>query len=227
MSGNNSIFDTSEPQTGMSLRRRIVLSALALIVVTGVVLALWALWIEPRRLVLNHATLDLPRWSPALDGLRVVHLTDLHIGSPHTGLEKLEEVVRLTNEQRADVIVVTGDFLIDDVIGGAYVPPAPIVERVARLRARHGVFVVLGNHDWRNEGVRLKRLLEAEGVRVLEDSAEVIEHNGGRVWMVGVSDLWTRKADIDLALRDVPEVDAKIVFTQIRTSSGASPHTSR
>ena len=176
-------------------------------------LALWAFWIEPRRLILNHATLDLPRWSPALDGLRVMHMTDLHIGSPHTGLERLDEVVRLTNAQQPDAVVITGDFLIDDVIGGAYVPPAPIAERVAALRARHGVFVVLGNHDWWNEGEELKRLLEAAGVRVLEDAAAEINHNGARLWMVGVGDLWTRRPDIGKALRSVPESEPKIVFT--------------
>lgn len=213
MFGSNSILDPSEPRSGMSRRRRVVLSALAFVFTACALLALWAFWIEPSRLVVNETALNLPRWSPALDGLRVVHLTDLHIGSPHTGLAKLEEVVRLTNEQQADVVVITGDFLIDDVIGGAYVPPAPIVERVASLRARHGVFVVLGNHDWWNEGEELKRLLEAAGIRVLEDAAAEINHNGARLWMVGISDLWTRKAGIDAALRSVPEAEPKIVFT--------------
>ena len=63
-------------------------------------IALWALVIEPRRLVTNRVDLDIPRWPPEHAGLKVALLSDLHVGSPHWGVERTRELVARTNAER-------------------------------------------------------------------------------------------------------------------------------
>jgi hypothetical protein len=99
-------------------------------------------WIVPRRLEVTHLRVDLPELDPKLRGLRIAHLSDLHIGN---GLEgaRLAAIVDRTNAIGADLVVVTGDLFDHDphfLVPGA--------AELARLRARLGVLAVLGNHDW-------------------------------------------------------------------------------
>ncbi len=55
--------------------------------------------------------------------MKVAVLTDLHVGSPHVGPEKLRRVVELANEERPDLVVILGDLVIQGVAGGEFVTP--------------------------------------------------------------------------------------------------------
>ncbi len=89
----------------------------------------------------THVPLGLDAFPDALAGLRIVHLTDLHIGNGMEGA-RLASLVERVNEMEADVIALTGDLFDFD--------PAYVEEGAAGLsglRARRGVYAVLGNHD--------------------------------------------------------------------------------
>lgn len=99
-------------------------------------------WIAPRRLEVTQIRVAIPGLDLKLRGLRIAHLSDLHIGN---GLEgaRLAGIVDRTNAIEADLVVLTGDLFDHDprfLDAGA--------AALARLRARLGVFAVLGNHDW-------------------------------------------------------------------------------
>src|SRR6185436_11663751 len=64
-----------------------------LVVLMGVALGLWAFWIEPNWLVVNRVTLPLPEWPADRGQLRLVAISDLHVGSPYITLDKLERLV--------------------------------------------------------------------------------------------------------------------------------------
>ena len=117
-------------------RRRIWLSILAAIACAMLSLGLWALWLEPASLLVSEERIGL-RW-PAPHTLRVAILTDLHVGSPFNGIEKLREVVDRTNGARPDIICILGDLVIQGVIGGHFVPPEEIADELKRLRHRPG-----------------------------------------------------------------------------------------
>jgi len=108
---------------------------------------LWTFVIEPRRLVVHFATLSLPGWPTALAGLRVVAISDLHVGGPHMSLARLAGVVARANELEPDVIVLLGDFVSTARFGGSPDVTA-IGGALGGLCARLGVYAVLGNHDW-------------------------------------------------------------------------------
>ena len=128
----------------------------------------------------------LSRWPAALDGFRIVQISDVHIGSL-LGRRFAEDVVDRCNTLAPDLLAVTGD-LVDGDVDWLREEVAPF----ANLRARHGVYFVTGNHDhysgvdpWveriRELGIRV---LRNERVRIGEgdagfDLAGVDDHRGG------------------------------------------------
>ena len=192
-------------------RKRWIALVLATTLALG--LAAWTVWVEPRRLVSRHVDVPLAGLPLAHDGLRITILTDLHVGSPHHGLDTLEEIVAAANGQQPDVILILGDLVIQGVVGGTFVPPEPIADVLRGLRARYGVFAVLGNHDWWLDGPRVQAALGRAGIRVLEDASVPVVVNEEPIWFAGVSDFWERPHDVQAALRAVPAGEPVIVFT--------------
>jgi predicted MPP superfamily phosphohydrolase len=195
------------------LRSRKLRVALATLIVLFAGLGLWAFWIEPARLTTHRSVLEIPGWQPAHRGLRIAILTDLHIGSPHTGLEKLAKVVESTNQERPDLVVILGDLVIQGVIGGRFVEPEVIADKLRDLRAPLGTVAVLGNHDWWLDGARVEKSLAGAGITVLENEAHLVRHQGQPLWIAGIADLWTRKPDIAGSLRQVQGNDPVILIT--------------
>jgi predicted MPP superfamily phosphohydrolase len=198
-------------------------AALVVALVLSAGLAAWACWLEPDSLTVRRVRLAVPRWREEQRDLKIAVLTDLHVGSPYTGLDKLRRVVGRTNEERPDLILLLGDFVIGGrkenggaeggVFGGTFVEPEPIAAELKNLRAPLGVFAVLGNHDWWFDGGRITRALEGAGVVVLENSAVRVESGGSGLWLAGVADLWTRRPDIEGTLRQVTTDEPVLLFT--------------
>lgn len=187
-----------------------------LIVVLGSVLLVlggWAFWWEPSRLTQKEYDIALNPWPSACDGLKVAVIADLHVGSPHFDLPKLEEVVNLVNKAKPDVVLLGGDYLIQSVVGGSFVNPEPIAQELQKIHATIGVYSVLGNHDWWFDGQRVKNALEDVGIPVLEDEAIEVEFQECRFWLVGIGDYWERAHNIEKAFRDVPNDVPVLVLT--------------
>jgi predicted MPP superfamily phosphohydrolase len=174
--------------------------------VTGALLALaalvaWARLVEPRTLVVRHKALALAHWPGELDGLRVLLVADLHAGP---SLVAPERVAARAAELDADLVVLLGD-LVDARHPAA---PEPVAAALGVLRPPLGVLAVLGNHDWRADGPRVRAALRAAGITVLENRAVPV---GDRLWVAGVSDLRTRRPSVGRALADVP-ADAPVLL---------------
>lgn len=195
------------------MRRPILFRALLLLILVGVFLAGWAFWWEPASLRLVEHRLSLPGWPSETPPLRLALLADLHTGSPHHGLETLEEVVELTNAATPDLILLAGDFVIHGVVGGQFVSPEEIAGVLGGLKAPRGVFAVLGNHDWWLNPDRVRAAFEAVGIPILEDEARRLEGAENRLWVVGVSDYWEGPYDIPRALAGVTDDAPVILFT--------------
>ncbi len=184
------------------MRRRIWRSGAAVAGCAALVLGLWAFWLEPASLsvVEERATLRWPTRS-----LRIAILTDLHIGSPFNGMEKLRRAVDLTNAAHPDIICILGDLVIQGVLGGRFVSPEEIATELKRLHSAAGTVAVLGNHDGWLDHDRVRDALERNGIRVVEDRAARLDTPAGPVWVAGVSDLWTGRHDLAAALSAITE----------------------
>lgn len=173
---------------------------------------IWASVWEPSRLLVHEDDLVLPHWPVALDGLKIVQLSDLHVGAPWVDLGKLRKVVELSNAQSPDLVLLTGDY-IAHVLGGKLLPPEDIARELAALQAPLGVHAVLGNHDWFFDGLRMKAALGAAGIDVLEDRAMSLERGGTRFWLLGIGDYNETAHDWRTPLADIPPGEAVIAFT--------------
>ncbi len=191
--------------------------------VLALLAGIYAVFVEPGRLVVRNYEIALDRWPKALDGYRIAFLTDIHAGSPHITLDHVREIVAETNAQKPDLILMGGDFVIDDVVGGDKIDAADIAAVLKDLHARDGVFTVLGNHDNWNDGPRIARVFEAVGIPVLEDRNVKIAAPGGTFWLAGVSDFSTAAHNIGMALAGTS--GPGIVFTHSPDIFPALPET--
>ena len=163
---------------------------LLILLATVAVLAAWAFWWEPGRLVVNRADLEVPGW-PEGEETRIALIADLHVGSPRNGRDNLRRVVRRVNETLPDLVLIAGDLTIDNVMGGRFVPPEEIAADLAALDARHGVFAVLGNHDRWLSAERVEKALAGVGITVLDNRGGRVRVRGHDLWIAGVADFWT------------------------------------
>lgn len=163
----------------------------------GLALSAWGTWVERHRVRIVQRELVVPGLPEPFDGYRVVHVSDLHIGSFH-GLSRGLGWIDRANGLRPDLAAVTGDLL---TTGGDFVDDA--AEVVGALRAPDGVLACLGNHDTHGEP-ELTRALERRGVQVLHNRHVVIHRGGASLVVAGVDELYGGKADLDAALAGRP-----------------------
>ena len=105
----------------------------------------------------NERAMAMPRLDPRLEGLSIVHLSDLHF-TGRVGKAFFQEVVCLSNELEPDLVALTGDLVDTD----ACIDWIPDV--LGPLTARHGIYFVLGNHDLRVDTARLRSTLHDVGL---------------------------------------------------------------
>lgn len=115
----------------------------------------------------------------AFDGFRIAFISDLHYKSlfKEKGLENL---VRLLNDQRADVLLVGGDLHE----GCEYV--APVVSALAAVKVPMGIYVVLGNNDYEACYADIVRQLEAHNIHLLEHRVDTLKQDGAEILIAGV-----------------------------------------
>jgi predicted MPP superfamily phosphohydrolase len=142
----------------------------------------------------------VPGLDARLDGLRIAQLSDLHIGTltPRSwGLAWS----RAANDRAPDLAVVTGDMVTSGIDFHG-----DVADVIGALRAKSGVFVSMGNHDYFGaEGEPLVTMLRDRGVGVLRNEGVVIERGGAKLWLAAIDDTWTRRDDIARAMRDRPD----------------------
>lgn len=190
----------------MAFSRRHFLGLLGL----GAVGGGYSFLVEPSWLRVRSYTLKSPKWRGPK--LHIAFASDIHAGCPSVGLKETEQVVTKINELNADIIFLGGDYLIQSVLLGKYIPPAPIADCLARLSAPLGVYSVLGNHDWWKDGHGVWKALERAGVTVLENSAVRILKDGYDFWVGGMADDTTRKPDYKETLELVSDTDQVIML---------------
>jgi uncharacterized protein len=161
---------------------------------------LYAAVIEPRWLRCTHTRLHFRRLPRQLEGLRIALLTDLHANA-HTPRDLLRRVVDETNAARADVVAITGDIAENEAALGT------ALEALARLHAPFGVYIVPGNHDYRDVGIerwhdavsRRPSLINlTNAVRIIRVSRRRSNDDEARLCIAGVDDLSHGQPRLDL-----------------------------
>jgi uncharacterized protein len=129
--------------------------------------------------------------APDLDGLRIVQISDLHVG-PTMRLAYVKRVVDMTKELAPDLIALTGD-----IVDGAVPRLAPHVAPLEALASGDRAFFVLGNHDYYSSAAPWTAHFEAMGFRVLRNAHVTITRGAARLVIGGVIDFAARMSDPD------------------------------
>lgn len=130
-------------------------------------------------LVCRRVEVWIPSWPARFDGVRIGHLSDLHVGHLMP-TRRAVEAVDLLAQARPDMLACTGDVVDLDVAGSE-----PVFQALGALRAPLGRYFVLGNHDLLDSARRVLRLARSAGLRTLRSEAECVKGGlriGGIDW---------------------------------------------
>lgn len=188
-----------------------VAATLVFLVVAAV---LGAGYFGAKQLVVREVDVRVPTLPTEFEGLRIVQLSDLHVG-PHTSRHFLNRVVTTTQSLAPDLIAITGD-LIDDRAEDV----AVYARELRALQAPLGVYMIPGNHDVYAGWDEVERALRSAGLgTVLVNEFSLLRRGEATVAVVGTGDPAggargsTRVApDVERALADVPEHATVIAF---------------
>lgn len=165
-----------------------------------------AAMLEPHCVEITRQRIAIPQLPRAFQGFRIVQLSDIH-HSPFLSEGEIVEAARRANDLQPDVIALTGDYVTHsrDFIAGC-------ARALGTLRARDGVFAVLGNHDHRTDGEFIERALGDQGIRVLRNQNIRIERDDAHIFLVGVDDLMDDHDDLTAALHDTSREQTRILL---------------
>lgn len=147
-------------------------------------------------LKVRHIPLSFPTLPAAFDGFRLIHISDLHTGS-FPSVQPVRDAVQLINQQKADVVCFTGDL-----VNYQTAEADPFLEALQQIQARHGVYVIRGNHDygnyktwpdreaWQANNAAMVSTYQQLGWHLLRNEWRFIRKEGASIPIIGV-DNWS------------------------------------
>jgi hypothetical protein len=197
----------------LSINRR---KFLKLAAATGTIaLGVDATVLAPNSIRVVRKDIALRRWPDRLDGFTIALLSDFHF-DPYFSVHPIQACISIVNRLSADLIVLTGDFVSIPQLGNdkekAALAAEPCADLLRQMQARHGLWAVMGNHDYYTNPWVVTSALQARGIKVLANQSTPIEQGGARFWLAGLNDVVSGTADMDETLRSVPESEATILL---------------
>ncbi len=157
-----------------------------------------------------NETITIKNLPNTFDGFTITLISDVH-SSVFMSKERMTEYAKIVNSLESDLILVTGDFVtmqLDEVY--------PFAEAFSNLKAKHGVYGCLGNHDFYTRQVaKVADEVNACGITLLRNNSVKIEKDGSQLYLLGVDDIGTNnQADfaITQAMRNIDQDASKILM---------------
>ncbi len=184
---------------------------------------LYAREVETRLVEVKHVVLTLPRLAPEFDGYRLVQIGDLHLDD-WVKPERLRGIAQKVNEQRPDLVAITGDFAS---YSAEQLDARRLIEALRDLRARDGRVAILGNHDYLTDVKLVRRCIREAGVTELINDAITLERGGSALHVAGIDDVMEGRSRLDLVLQELPESGAAILLAHEPDFADVSAATGR
>jgi hypothetical protein len=170
--------------------------------------------LEPNRPRIVRQEIALRRWPARLEGFTIALLSDFHY-DPYFSVHPLRSAIGMVNGLRPDLIALTGDFVSMPWSGDpadAASAAEPCAQLLRQMRAPHGLWAVLGNHDVFTDPDRVSTSLHSAGIQVLSNQSVPIERDGARFWLSGIDDVLGGTADLDATFHALPANEAVVLL---------------
>lgn len=164
-------------------------------------------YIEARNIKLKEMTFSSESIPQAFDGKKIIFISDIHAGKYFNGKD-VANLVKRINERNPDIILLGGDNTYKDA---AY--SIPFFEEIAKLKSKHGIFSVLGNHDYWEDPELIQQGLINCGFNVCDNQSYWIKEGNDSIKIGGVGDLWEDVQIIENTTKDVEQNDFCILLS--------------
>ena len=172
----------------------------------------------------HNVEIEIDNLPNSLDGLKIIQLSDIHLGS-WSSTRPIEKAVNIVNSLDADIIVFTGDL-----VNYSSVETIPFENALKKLKAKRGIYAILGNHDygdyvsWPDSASKAKDFKNLEdfyqkiGWKLLRNEHIVLDINGSSLLIAGVEN-WSatarfhRYGDMVKTMHDAPQTDVSILLS--------------
>ncbi len=147
--------------------------------------------VEPWWIETNCHDIPIPSLPHALEGLKIVQLSDLHHGAV-VSASFIEECAHHAAALKPDLVCITGDFVTREAFYAE-----PCCRALAALHPPLGVYAVLGNHDYWAGGAAVSAAIRKCGINILVNEVVAVKTRGERLLLAGLDDLWAGYPRID------------------------------
>ena len=179
-----------------------------------------------RRFAVDVPLQDLPA---GLEGLKIVQISDIHSGS-WTRSTPLHDAVDMINREQADIVVFTGDL-----VNNRSEEMLPYIDIFKQIRGKHGVYSILGNHDygdyvdWGSDAAKAANMQQLYDIHarlgwdLLRDEHRKLDINGHRLALIGIEN-WSavlrfpKYGHLDVAAAGTDDCDCKVLLSHDPTS---------
>ena len=186
-------------QKTLNRRSFLKISGTALLAGLSAVMSYMYLGNEVNDPVVEYIDISIPDLPSALEGFRIVQISDIHY-YPITTLQLVDQAVRMANELEPDLVLLTGDYVWHEVEAIFDLMPS-----LSRLNARYGVYANLGNHDlWTDVNVVTQAFREI-GMPLLVNQGLPISLGSDSLYLASLDDGWSGKPDLSAAMQNRPD----------------------
>jgi hypothetical protein len=168
---------------------------------------IYGLKIEPNWIEIVPIQLNLPHLTSDFDGFKIVQISDIHVSRFMTR-KRLKKVVNLVNQQKPDIVVITGDFACKY---RRFVPNV-LVEELRQLRPKQITLSVLGNHDYWREPQAVRKALKKANIINLNNEVYTLTKGTGKFNFAGLDDPYVGKPNLNKLIKFLPEDGTAILL---------------
>jgi len=176
--------------------RRILKRVFLSSVLAGAALLLFCYWTAVREPAVRMARVSVAGWPAGERPLRLLLISDIHVGGPDMPPARLRRIVGQINRHSPDIVLIAGDLVTDKRLATRYYSHDEAAAPLAGLRPRLATLAVLGNHDHWRDAAAARRALARAGVRLLSNQAVQV----GPLAVGGLDDDFTGRADVPATL---------------------------
>ncbi|MCC5635842.1 metallophosphoesterase [Nostoc sp. CHAB 5844] len=183
---------------------------------------LYAKLIEPNWIEINSLQLTLPNLASEFNGYRIVQISDIHRDrwmSPR----RLKRIVRLVNQQKPDLVAITGDLVTRNF--PQLIPSLPV--SLAHFTPKDKTVAVLGNHDHENDTQAIIKAIQQSNIVYLGNDIYTLKRSSAMLHIAGVDDVQMGKSRLDLVMQQLPKEGAAILLAHEPDFANTSAATGR